>query len=121
MSVPSPTPHPTPAHDHPEQPSDEQVKAAVTSFSLLAEPTRVRILWALRDGAADVTTLAASARCRPSVASQHLSKLRLAGLVEGERDGRRVLYRVRGGHVRNLLTEALFHADHQVRGAPVHD
>jgi DNA-binding transcriptional ArsR family regulator len=54
------------------------------------------------------------------VASQHLSKLRFAGLVEGRRDGRRVVYRLRGAHVRNLLAEALFHADHQVSGEPVH-
>lgn len=106
---------------HAEVPSDAQVKAAVTSFSLLADPTRVRILWALRDGEADVTTLAAAAGCSPTVASQHLSKLRLAGLVEGERDGRRVRYRIRGSHVRALLREALFHADHQVSGAPIHD
>jgi hypothetical protein len=26
-----------------------------------------------------------------------------------------------GGHVRALLAEALFQADHQVSGAPVHD
>jgi hypothetical protein len=31
------------------------------------------------------------------------------------------VYRLRGGHVRALLDEALFHADHQVSGAPVHD
>jgi DNA-binding transcriptional ArsR family regulator len=55
------------------------------------------------------------------VASQHLSKLRLAGLVEATRDGRRMVYRLRGGHVRALLREALFHADHQVSGAPLHD
>ncbi len=106
---------------HTDTPNDQQVKAAVTSFSLLADATRVRILWALRQGEADVTTLAVAAGCKPTVASQHLSKLRLAGLVEGERDGRRVRYRIRGSHVRNLLTEALFHADHQVSGAPIHD
>ncbi|SDX53477.1 hypothetical protein SAMN05661080_00363 [Modestobacter sp. DSM 44400] len=55
------------------------------------------------------------------MASQHLFKLRLAGVVDGPRDGRRVLYRLRGGHVRNLLNEALFHADHHVSGQPVHD
>lgn len=91
------------------------------SFALLSEPTRVRMLWALRDGERDVATLAEAAQCRPTVASQHLSKLRFAGLVETRRDGRRVLYRLRGGHVRSLLTEALFHADHQVTGEPVHD
>jgi DNA-binding transcriptional ArsR family regulator len=91
------------------------------SFALLADPTRVRILWALRDHESDVATLAALAGCRPTVASQHLSKLRFAGLVEGTRDGRRVIYRLRGSHVRELLTEALFHADHHVSGQPIHN
>jgi DNA-binding transcriptional ArsR family regulator len=106
---------------HPEEPTAAQVDAAVVSFSMLADPTRLRILWALRQGESDVATLAAAAGCRPTVASQHLSKLRLAGLVAGTRDARRVLYRLKGGHVRNLLQEALFHADHQITGEPVHD
>ena len=106
---------------HPESLNDEQVRAAVMSFTLLAEPTRVRMLWALRDGPLDVASLATVARCRPTVASQHLSKLRLAGLVEATRDGRRMLYRLRGGNVRALLTEALFQADHQVSGYPTHE
>lgn len=91
------------------------------SFTLLAEPTRVRMLWALRDHDLDVASLAASAGCRPTVASQHLSKLRFAGLVDATREGRRMVYRLRGGHVRALLNEALFQADHQVSGQPVHD
>lgn len=107
--------------EHPDEPTAAQVSAAAMAFALLADPTRVRILWALRQEPADVTSLAATAGCRPTVASQHLSKLRFAGLVEGERRGRRVVYRLRGGHVRNLLREALFHADHQVSGDPVHD
>lgn len=106
---------------HPEEPTDEQVAAAVTAFSLLADPTRVRILWALQAGEHDVAGLAAIAGCRPTVASQHLSKLRFAGLVEGTRAGQRVVYRLRGGHVRALLAEALFHADHEVSGHPHHD
>jgi DNA-binding transcriptional ArsR family regulator len=106
---------------HAVEPTPEQVAAAVSSFALLADGTRVRMLWALREGDLDVTSLAAAASCRPTVASQHLSKLRLAGLVEGRRDGQRVVYRLRGGHVRTLLAEALFHADHQVSGLPLHD
>ena len=109
------------APEHADQLSESQVAAAVTAFALLSDPTRVRMLWALRDAQLDVASLAAVAGCRPTVASQHLSKLRFAGLVEGRRDGQRVVYRLRGGHVRSLLTEALFHADHQVSGAPVHD
>lgn len=111
----------TAAPTHGIEPSAAQVNAAVMSFALLADPTRVRILWALRDNESDVATLAATAGCRPTVASQHLSKLRFAGLVEGTRDGRRVVYRLHGAHVRNLLTEALFHADHHVSGQPIHN
>lgn len=106
---------------HPLDPTVQQIDAAVVSFAMLADPTRVRMLWALTTEQLDVASLAAAAGCRPTVASQHLSKLRLAGLVEGTRDGRRILYRLRGGHVRNLLREAIFHADHQVSGEPVHD
>ncbi len=91
------------------------------SFTLLADPIRVKMLWALRDRELDVASLAGIAECRPTVASQHLSKLRLAGLVEAHRDSRRILYRLRGCHVRALLSEALFHADHQVSGQPTHD
>ena len=111
----------TSPREHPEIPTATQVQAAARSFALLADTTRVKLLWAIRDHGADVTTLAATAGCSPTVASQHLSKLRFAGLVEGVRDGRRVVYRIRGGHVRRLLEEALFHADHQVSGKPVHD
>jgi len=110
---------PPPAH--PDDLSSEQVAAAVRSFALLADPTRVRILWALRDAEVDVASLAVVAGCRPAVASQHLSKLRFAGLVEGQRHGQRVVYRLRGGHVRALLSEALFQADHHISGEPVHD
>jgi DNA-binding transcriptional ArsR family regulator len=69
----------------------------------------------------DVATLAEIAGCRPTVASQHLSKLRFGGLVEATRDGRRMIYRLRGAHVRALLAEAIFQADHQVSGLPTHD
>ena len=68
-----------------------------------------------------MATLAETAECRPTVASQHLSKLRLAGLVEATREGRRMIYRLRGSHVRTLLAEALFQADHHISGKPTHD
>lgn len=119
-SRPSPPGSALPA-DHPRELTEAQVAAAVMSFSLLADPTRVRMLWALLQSEQDVASLAAAAGCRATVASQHLSKLRFAGLVQGQRRGQRVVYRLRGGHVRALLSEALFHADHQVSGESVHD
>lgn len=81
----------------------------------------MRILWALSQAEWDVGTLANLAATSPTAASQHLAKLRLAGLVAGHRQGRHVLYRLRSGHVRELLKEALFHADHQVSGIQDHN
>lgn len=57
---------------------------------------------------------------RPAV-SQHLSRLRLGGLVEARPDGRRRIYTVRNGHVRRLVTETLAQADHLLDGLPDHE
>ncbi|MGV9302095.1 MULTISPECIES: ArsR/SmtB family transcription factor [unclassified Nonomuraea] len=104
-----------------EQPTSAQVEAAVDAFRMLSDATRLRLMWLLSSGDYDVSSLAqALGVARPSV-SQHLAKLRLAGLVETRRDGRRVVYRARDAHVRALIHEALFHADHEVSGIPRHD
>jgi DNA-binding transcriptional ArsR family regulator len=97
-----------------QQPSDELVAAAVTAVRMLAEPTRLRLVWQLREGEHDVGSLAvAVGAARPAV-SQHLGKLLLAGLVHSRRDGRRVLYRASDDHVRRLVAEVLHAAGHHL-------
>ncbi|TMR94554.1 ArsR/SmtB family transcription factor [Nonomuraea basaltis] len=104
-----------------EQPTPAQVNAAVDAFRMLSDATRLRLMWLLSSGERDVSSLAGAIGVpRPSV-SQHLAKLRLAGLVDTRRDGRRVLYRARDSHVRALIAEAMFHADHEISGLPRHD
>jgi DNA-binding transcriptional ArsR family regulator len=88
---------------------------------MLAEPTRLRLLWLVSTEELDVSTLAARLDATVSVVSAHLAKLRLAGLVDTRKSGRHVLYRARDVHVRTLIAEALFHADHQVSGIADHD
>lgn len=102
-------------------PSGEHVEAAVTAFRMLADPTRVRLLWLLCGAEYDVTSLAAVVGVARPAVSQHLAKLRLAGLVSLRREGRRAVYRARGGHVRRLLAEAVEAADHHLTGAADHD
>jgi len=88
---------------------------------LVADPTRLQLLWILGQGESDVSGLAARAgTARPAV-SQHLARLRLGGLVAVRREGRRMVYRLRGGHVRSLVAEVLAHADHLVGGHPEHE
>lgn len=90
------------------------------AFSMLAESTRLRLLWLVSAEELDVSTLAARAETTVSIVSAHLAKLRLAGLVDTRKSGRHVLYRARNTHVRNLIAEALFHADHEISGIADH-
>lgn len=106
--------------DTQQPPTGAQVETAVTALRMLADPTRLRLLWLLGTNEYDVGSLAAAVgAARPSV-SQHLAKLRLAGLVTMRRDGRRAVYAARGEHVRRLVTEVLEAADHHVTGGPDH-
>lgn len=113
--------NPATASDLQQPPPGDQIEAAVTALRMLADPTRLQLMWHLCQGEQDVnslTTLVGAAR--PAI-SQHLAKLRLAGLVRIHRDGRRSLYRARGGHVRRLVAEVLYAADHQTSGVDDHD
>jgi DNA-binding transcriptional ArsR family regulator len=101
-------------------PNDEQVDLAAEGFRLLADPTRIKILWALLQGESSVACLADLVGAAPTAVSQHLAKLRLAGLVRGRREGTFVYYSAADVHVRALLAEALFHADHTDRDLPDH-
>jgi len=96
-------------------PSASQVQLAAEAFRMLADPTRIKILWALLQGESSVTCLAELVGASPTTVSQHLAKLRLAGLVQGRRDGTFVFYAAADAHVQALLAEALFHADHTGR------
>lgn len=101
-----------------DMPADEQVHLAAESFRMLAGPTRIKVLWALLQGESSVTCLAELAGAAPTAVSQHLAKLRLAGLVTGRREGTFVYYSAADDHVRRLLSQALFHADHVGRALP---
>jgi DNA-binding transcriptional ArsR family regulator len=98
----------------------EQVEVAVSTLSLLAEPTRVRLLWCLLRGEFAVSELSVMTGAAPSAVSQHLAKLRLARLVKHRRAGRRILYSADNSHVHRLLEEALYHADHVAQGHADH-
>jgi DNA-binding transcriptional ArsR family regulator len=60
----------------------------------LASPRRLEILHALARGPMEVGRLAELIGATQPNASQHLAVLRTAGIVEAERDGREVRYRL---------------------------
>ncbi|MGW2650620.1 ArsR/SmtB family transcription factor [Streptomyces sp. NPDC001393] len=78
-----------------EDPSAEVLAEAAATFGLLAAAPRLHIMWALAaQGESDVSALADRIGGALPAVSQHLSKLRLAGLVRSRREGRRQIYYV---------------------------
>ena len=75
-----------------EDPPAEVLAEAAAAFGLLASPARLHIGWALAQGESDVSGLAERVGGALPAVSQHLAKLKLAGLVRSRREGRRVVY-----------------------------
>ncbi len=95
-------------------PSDERVEAVVDGLRMLADPTRLRMLWLLCGDEVDVSTLAQRLGVARPAVSQHLAKLRLVGLISQRRDGRRVLSRARDHHVAELIEGLVHDAGHRL-------
>lgn len=87
----------------------EQLAAAAGTFDMLSTPSRLHLVWLLAEGEHDVSTLAERSGATVPAASQHLAKLRAAGLVAARRDGRRQLYRIADPHVLTILDEVFSH------------
>jgi DNA-binding transcriptional ArsR family regulator len=82
-----------PAHPVPSADVDPEVlQDAAGMFAMLATPVRVHLLWILADGGQDVGTLAEATGQSLATVSHHLGKLKLAGLVRDQRDGKRRVY-----------------------------
>jgi DNA-binding transcriptional ArsR family regulator len=102
------------------EPTDEELDHAVETLKLLADHTRLKIIWALVHGEHSVNELARHVDVSPAGVSQHLAKLRLARLVTVRREGTKAYYAAENAHVRELAEQALFHADHVVGDASRH-
>lgn len=102
------------------EPREEVVGVAADIFRMMADPTRVRALWHLRDGELPVGQLAQRLDKPQALVSQHLAKLRMADLVMTRRQGTHVYYRLANEHVLHLVVDGLFHAEHIGSPVPEH-
>ena len=102
------------------EPDGQYVELAVEVFAMLADPTRVRIILALRDGPQSVNVLAEAVGRNPATVSQHLAKLRLARIVAARQEGTRVFYWLEDEHASQLVNDAILQAEHSLGGTPRH-
>lgn len=91
------------------EPAGPQLVAAARTFSLLSSPVRLRLVWLATRAEYDVGTLADRAGVSVATASQHLCKLRLAGLITIQRHGRHHIYTVDDPHIRTLIEQIFAH------------
>ncbi len=94
----------------------QYVDLAAEVFSLLSDATRIRIILALRTGELAVSELAERVGKPPTVVSQHLAKLRWGRVVQARQEGTRVYYSLIDEHARQLVTHAVFQAEHVIDG-----
>lgn len=71
---------------------DEITRLQADVLKVLSSPLRLEILHRLADGPLEVSRIAAAIGASQPNASQHLSVLRAAGLVEADRHGREIRY-----------------------------
>ena len=86
-----------------------RVQEAADVMKAMASETRLKIMCALNTGELPVHKLAALTDQSQSAVSQHLSKLRAAGLVNSRRYGQTIYYSSRVGIGRDMIKTLCTH------------
>ena len=87
--------------------SPQAFERAADVLRALSHPTRLRIINILGDGELCVKRLEEILEISQPSVSQHLSRLRYAGLIESERKGHLVCYRLIKGSAARILKAAM--------------
>lgn len=90
-------------------PDEDRLERMAGTFKVLGDPTRLRIVMALRAGEMCVCDLAAFAGTSESAVSHQLRRLRDMALVRRRRDGQILYYSLDDAHVVQLLGVAEAH------------
>ncbi|MBD3347774.1 MAG: metalloregulator ArsR/SmtB family transcription factor [Candidatus Eisenbacteria bacterium] len=91
----------------PDVRGDESLEAAAELLRALSHPVRLRIVELLSEGESCVKRLEELLGIPQPSVSQHLSRLRYAGLIESERRGHLVCYRLVEPRGTKILSAAL--------------
>jgi DNA-binding transcriptional ArsR family regulator len=93
----------------PGEPTQPQLRSAAATFALLSSPTRLHLAWLMAHETYGVGDLAVRVGLSIATTSQHLGKLRLAGVVSARRQGRHTYYTIDDPHVLALIEQIFSH------------
>ena len=93
---------------------EEEVTDIADFFKVVGDPTRLRILFLLDSGEANVNTISGNLGISQSVTSQHLKLLRVARLVRWRKDGKNVIYSLNDEHISRILALGTEHYEETI-------
>lgn len=90
---------------------DETYETLSNLYKMLADNTRLRVLWALAQSEMCVCDIAVLLGMSKSAISHHLKSLRLTNLVTVRKEGKNVYYSLADNHVVQILNMGIQHVD----------
>lgn len=96
-------------------PSQTALTDAGELLRALAAPVRIAIVLQLRDGDRCVHDLVDALDVTQPLISQHLRVLKTAGVVQGQRRGREVAYRLVDDHLAHIVVDAVAHVQEEAK------
>ena len=94
--------------------SSDLLDMSVTVLKTLSDPARLQMLWALSTEDLSLSDLAQLVGVSSTVASQLLSRLRTAGVLQTRKSGRHVIYSMHDERSREFIRQTLDFARHRL-------
>ena len=92
--------------------TDNDVNSLASIFKVLSVPTRVKLVWAMKDTEMCVCDLASVLGMTKSAISHQLKTMKEAHVVKSRRDGKNIFYSLDDDHVTDILNLAKIHIGH---------
>ncbi|MDC7220052.1 MAG: metalloregulator ArsR/SmtB family transcription factor [Spirochaetales bacterium] len=90
-------------------PVEEEIQDLADFFKIFGDPTRVRILFLLREGEFCVHDISVLIEMQQTAVSHQLKLLRHARLVKYRKEGKQVFYSLNDEHIEEILAIGLDH------------
>lgn len=88
---------------------DDDYNQISNIFKVLGDPTRMKIVWALKQTELCVCDLAVTLNMTKSAISHQLNTLKQERLVKGRREGKNIFYSLDDDHVTEIIEIVLIH------------
>ena len=92
----------------------KKINALAELFKLFGDESRLRILFALKEQELCVDELAEKLSMSQSAVSHQLRILKTGDLVQGRRDGKRIIYSLADDHVHTIIAQGTEHVEEEL-------